>query len=289
MNKFDIGEAWSLALAFLREHLQMLVVVVGGGALVAALLQYFAVGGDQAAQMAAFQEAFRSGDLGQIANAGGAGAMGAAGFLFLLVGGVIQSAAEFAGLRIGFSRGQEDVGSALSYGLVAAILSILFYILLGIAAVIILVVPIMLLGGAALFASGGDAAGAAGSFGLIALLLVVAMLVFIWIAVRLSVMQPAMAAARSTNPLFGLSESWRLTRGNAFMIFVYFVLLIIAAIVIFLVAGAIVGMIGGLFGPFVSMLLTTILVGIPLTILGLAVTAGIYRSLASDIPTDVFA
>lgn len=290
MNRFDIGEAWSLGIAFLRDNAQMLAIVVGGGVLIAALLQYFAAGGiDQAAQFAAFQSAIQSGDMQQLANLGGAGALGAAGGLMLLVGGIVQSAAEFAGLRIGFSRGAEDVGSALSYGVVAAILSILFFIALAIVAAIVMVVPILLLGGAALFASGGDGAGAAGSFGLVALLVFVFLAVFIWIAVRLSVMQPAMAAARSTNPLFGVSESWRLTRGNALMIFVYFVLLGIATIVLTVVAGAIVGAIGGLFGGFIATLLTTLVVSLPITILWLSIQAGIYRNLAVDSSADVFA
>jgi hypothetical protein len=287
MGGFSIGEAWSQAMAFMTENLQMLAVVVGGGALLAAVIQYLVVGGDQMAQFAALQSAISSGDFSQLAegNAAAAG-MGAGAGLVAIVASIIQSGAEFAGVRIGLSRGQEDIGSALSYGVVAAILSLLLFIAIGIVAALVIGVPLVLLGVGAGLAGGGSAASMGG---IVALIVIVAIVVALWLAARLSVMQPAMAAARSTNPIYGLTESWRLTRGHALMIVLYLILLGIAAIVIFAIVGAIVGVLGAIAGPFVSMLLTTIIVGIPVTILFLSIGVGIYRTLAPDNSGDVFA
>lgn len=287
MNNFSIGEAWSQAMAFLTENLQMLAVIVGGGALIAAVIQYLVVGGDQMAQFAAMQSALSSGDFSQLAaaNAGAAG-FGAGAGLVAIIASVVQSGAEFAGTRIGLTRGQEDIGSAISYGLVAALLTLLLFFGIGIVAVLVIAIPAVLLG------VGAGLAGAAPGGGTVAVILLFSLALFvviIWVAVRLSVMQPAMAAARSTNPIYGITESWRLTRGNGLMIFLYLLLLGIAAIVIFFVAAAIVGVIGGLAGPFFAMLLSTVLVGIPLTIVSLAVGVGIYKALAPDISGDVFA
>lgn len=287
MNSFSIGEAWSQAMAFLTENLQMLAVVVGGGALLAAIIQYLVVGGDQMAQFAALQSAMSSGDFSQLAtaNAGAAG-FGAGAGLVAMLASVIQSGAEFAGMRIGLSRGQEDIGSAVSYGLVAALLTLLLFFAVGVVAVLVIAIPVVLLGVGAGMAS-ADSGG--GTVAVIVLLCLLLLVVFIWIMVRLSVMQPAMAAARSTNPVYGITESWRLTRGNALMIFIYLFLLGIAAMVIFFIAAAIVGMVAGLLGGFVGMLVTTVLVGVPLTILGLAVGVGIYKTLVPETAGDVFA
>lgn len=285
MNNFSIGEAWSQAMAFLTENLQILAVVVGGGALLAAVIQYLVAGGDQMAQIAAMQSAISSGDFSQLAtaNAGAAG-FGAGAGLVAIIASVVQSGAEFAGTRIGLTRGQEDIGSAISYGLVAALLTLLLFIGVAIVAALLIGLPIVLLG---VGMGGGEPSG--GAAAIILLLLLVFFVVFIWIMVRLSVMQPAMAAARSTNPIYGITESWRLTRGNALMIFVYLFLLGIAAIVIFFIAMAIVGALAGLLGGFIGMVLSTVLVGVPLGIVGLAVGVGIYKTLAPDKTGDVFA
>lgn len=287
MTNFSIGEAWSQAMAFLTENLQMLALVVGGGALLAAVIQYLVVGGDQMAQIAAMQSAISSGDFSQLAtaNAGAAG-FGAGAGLVAIIASIVQSGAEFAGTRIGLTRGQEDIGSAISYGLVAALLTLLLFIGVGIVAVLVIAIPVGLLGVGAGMAGAGSGGG---MVAVVALLSLVLLVVFIWIMVRLSVMQPAMAAARSTNPIYGITESWRLTRGNALMIFVYLLLLGIAAIVIFFIAMAIVGALAGLLGGFVGMLLSTIVVGVPLAIVGLAVGVGIYKTLAPDTAGDVFA
>jgi hypothetical protein len=290
MGNFTIGEAWSQAMAFLTENLQMLVVVVGGGVLIAAILQYLVVGGDQMAQLAALQAAFTSGDFSQLAQANaaaGAGVGALAGLIGIAVS-IIQSGAEFAGARLGLSRGQDDVGSAIGYGLVAALLTLLLFAAAIIGVSLIIALPIVVLGMSAGFAgSGGPGGGMIAAFALLALALFVVM---IWILVRLSVMQPAMAAVRSTNPIYGVTESWRLTRGNALMIFIYLFLLGIAAIVIFFVAAAIVGVVGGLLGAFAGLVLTTIVVSIPLSVLSLAVGVGIYRALSPEASAgDTFA
>ena len=285
MAQFDIGNAWSEAMAFLRDNFQLLLVLVGGGAVFAGVAQYLGAGGiDQTAQMAALQSAVSSGDWAKIAQAGAASPMGIGGGLMVILAAVVQGALQFAALRLGLTPGDDVTGSAIVYGLVATLATFLFYFAAALIAAIAIIVPLVALG------IGGGASGMGG--GVVALLAVLALVFFIaviWVVVRLSVIQPAMAAARSANPLYGIAESWRLTSGNALMIFVYSLLLGVAALVITLVGGLVLGGIGGLMGATAAMILTTIFLSAPLAVVGTAISAGIYRTLAPDTRGDIFA
>jgi hypothetical protein len=276
MQTFDIGKAWTEAMAFLRDNLQMLAILVGAGTLIAAVAQYFIMGGETQAQLAAIMAAAQSGDLGQLARAGANQPGGSAGGLILLLVALIPSTANFAALRLGLAGGEDDIGSAIVYGLIATVLLFLAFVVIGIVAVIAIALPLGLLG----------VAGGGGGVGVIMLLLILPLLIaFIWLVCRLSVMQPAMAAARSTNPLFGITESWRMTRGSALMIFVYLLVIGIATFVINLIVAGLFGLVGGIFG----VLMSSIIVAVPLAILNLSISAGMYRTLSDDPRADIFA
>lgn len=286
MNSFSIGDAWSHAVAFLKTHLQMLVIIVGGGLALSAILQYLSTGGiDQQQQLTAITTAMASGDFGRLANNPNA-AMGLGGGIFAIIAGIVQSAAQFAALRLGLAPGEEQTGSAISYGLGAAVTLMLFFIAVVIVAAIAIVVPMVALGTGAAAAGGGTPSGA-----MIALMVIAGLaflVLLVWLSVRLSVMQAAMAAARSTNPIYGIKESWRLTRGNALMIFLYFIVLGILALVVMAVMGGIIGVIGAAVGSIGTMILTTVILSIPVGIVGLGITAGIYQTLVPDTRYDIF-
>ncbi|MEQ1725272.1 MAG: hypothetical protein ABL882_05025 [Sphingopyxis sp.] len=284
MSEFSIGAAWSEAMAFLQRNMTLLLVLVGGSVLLAAIIQTFVFGLSQAAFQAQMQSAMTSGNMEAFLTTVLPGVAGAG-----LLGAIIQSTGQFAALRMGLS-GEEDYASALSYGVVAAIVSTLFWVALAFALAVIFGIILAALGAGAVFAGGGGGgavgAGMIGMFALVALLLIPLAL---WLAVRLWVIAPAMADARSANPLFGLSQSWRLSAPHQWTMLGYLILLIIAAIVIFGILGAIVGFIGAMLGETVGPILVAIVTGVPAGILGLAINAGVYRTLAPRDHGEIFA
>ena len=297
VGNFSIGEAWSQALAFLKTHMQMLLIVAGGGAVLAAILQYLGTGGEQLAQSQGMMGALARGDFAKFRELTAAGnaansALGGAYFLTVIGAAIVTSGTEMAAFRLGLLGEEEGVGQSIGYGIIATILSFLVFMLVGIVAVLVIAIPLGLLGAGAAFATAGAGGGTGGlaSVGIIMLLLILILIpLSLWISARLSVWRPAMAAARSVNPFFGIAQSWRLTRGSAWPIVGYLLLLIIAAIVIGVLAAGIVGVIGGLAGAFGALVLTTILITVPFTLLQISVTAGIYNTLVPVDSGDIFA
>ena len=92
------------------------------------------------------------------------------------------------------------------------------------------------------------------------------------------------------NPLYGLAKSWELTRGNSLMIIAF---LLVVGIALFTASALIAGIaaaLGGLVGGGVgAQLLAAVLAGIPTAMAGVALTAGIYRTIQPFDPADVFA
>lgn len=281
MNRFTIGEAWSQGLAFLNANFQTILILVGGSVLISAILQYGVLGFDEAAFQQQMQAAMRNGSLPAFFSSAGP-AVAISG----IVGGLLQSTAQFATFRVGLDNGQESVGSALGYGVIASIAYLLFSILIGIVLGIIVIIPFMLVGAGA-FAAGSTPG--AGAVGLIFLFVLALIPLALWLAARLSVVVPAMAEVRSFNPLYGFAQSWRLTRGNALPIIGFLIVLGIAIIVISLLLGGIFGFIGAAIGGVAGPMLAAVLVGIPTAVLGIGITAGIYRALVPFDAGSVFA
>ena len=274
--EFSLTRAWEAAVAFLREHLSMLIAVVGGGALIAGIAQYLLMG-DPAVQQAAIAAAIQSGDFGQIVQNNAA--LGPLASLGMMAVGLISTATQFAALRLGLSRDEGSVGSALGYGAVAALLSVLLFAGIALVAAVVVIVPIVLLAGV-----GGGA-----MIAILAVLIALALIpLLLWLFARLSVMQPAMAAARSANPLFGIAQSWEMTRGKALPIVGYYLLIGIVALVASAMLGAIVAIIGGALGPLVSAILSALAISAPAAVISTAIAAGLYRVLSPDRSTEIF-
>jgi len=143
--------------------------------------------------------------------------------------------------------------------------------------------------GAMGLAAGGGAEAAAGMMGVIGLILLLLLPVLLWLAARFSVSLPAMADARSANPLYGLATSWRLTSASQWAIMGYIALLIVALVVVFMVYGMIVGLVAMIFGSTLGPLLSSILIGVPQAVLTVAIAVGIYKALVPHDSRDVFA
>lgn len=290
MQNFDMGTAWNNAVAFLRDNLQMLLMVIGGTALFGTVIQLL-LGGDmaqqQAAQISALTQMLQGQDPRAAMESIAGNQMSGGSVFATLLAGLLSSAGTFAAFRLGLNPGDDTPPTAIGYGIMATIMFFLAAMVVGLIVGLIVVLPLVLLGvGAAASGGSGGALAGLGIFGGLFILAVV--IASIYLFVRLSVFQPAMAAARSLNPLYGAQTSWNLTRGNAGMIFLYLLLTSIAIFVVSLIVGGILGVLTGLLGAFVGTLLLTILLAIPLSILSVGITAGIYRTIAPDNRADIF-
>jgi hypothetical protein len=288
MDSFSFGDAWANCTAYIRENLVLLVTLVGGLNLFAGLCQYWLMGPEILGQQAHMMEALRSGDWQNLVDEQqSAAAMGGAAPLWLGLVALVPAAGELAVLRLTLAPDDRNIVAALAYGVVAIVLQVLLLIALVIAASVALAIPLVLLGmGAAFTGSGGAAMGAVGIITILICLIVVPLA--IWAAIRLCLMQPAMAAVPTINPLAGLTASWQLTRGHAGGIFLYSVLIGVAMIVVFLLASAIILGLGAIVGDIASMILSAVFVGIPFAILSVGISVGIYRTLAPSVAGQVF-
>lgn len=284
MNRISISQAWSYATSFFAgQGANHAIVLIGIGIFVPLVLQFALGGGAAMTDPMAF------------AAGGGFAAMGALAILLSLINYVLQTGSYFASWRIGLTNGAEPLGSALGFGFIAALPTLL----LAIAVVLILVlIGFMLFGGAlASMAMGGQPSpAAAAGTGLLMLFLIPLFLLFmVWLAARLCCTGPVMADQRTFNVLTGLSESWRMTAASQWKIFGYFILIGIALIVIFMILGMIVGVSmfagGGMpsGGSIIGIIVGALLLSIPIAYLQVGVPAGIYRALGGRSQSDVFA
>lgn len=278
MGQFSIGDAWSQAMAFLMDNLQALVMWIALPIVFFGVISGLFFNVDQVALQAVMQRATTTGDFAPVLAA-----MGGVSLLFVsLASIVIQTATQFAATRWGLGH-REDAGSLISFGLGAAVLSLLFYFIVAFVIGVALVLLIALLVGGA--GAGGGTTAAVGVGALLFLILLPALL---WLSARLSVAVPAMADARSANPLFGLAASWRLTAANQWAIFGYYLLLIVAAVVLVLVISGIAGVLGALIGTAGAAVVNALLVSAPVAIVSVSIAAGIYRTLAPSQQGSIF-
>lgn len=114
--------------------------------------------------------------------------------------------------------------------------------------------------------------------------------VTIYIAVKLSLASAVIVIENQINPIAALQRSWQLTKGNSLQIFVFYLLLLVAAFVIGLIAALTVGLVLALLGDRVQLVgnafvLSALVAGY--YAVSYAVTAAIYRQLAGRSSGDV--
>lgn len=278
MRDFDIGSATSSAVAFVSRNLRLILLLLGGAILVGQILVYAMVGSSPEAIAQQIASAGTSGDASQLFRLGG-GLLAAS-----VVAALLQATAQFAIYRIALSD-EQDMGSAIGYGTNAAILYLLFSFVVGIVVVLILALLIAAFIGMGVISSGG----ASMSIAMLGVGLVLVLIpLLIWLAARLFVAVPVMADARSINPIYGLTQSWKLTRRHQWPI-VGFVLLYIVAV---LILQGVLGLVGAIFtlalGDVVGAILGGIIVALPVGIIGLAAAYGAYDRLRPDDAGDIF-
>jgi len=284
MNRISISQAWSYATSFFAgQGANHAIALIGIGIFVPLILQIALGGGAAMADPMAF------------AAGGGFAAMGALAILLSLVNYVLQTGSYFASWRIGLTNGAEPLGSALGFGLIAALPTLLIAFVF---VLVLVLIGFVLFGGAMapMMMGGQPSQAASAGAGLLMLLLVPLFFLFmVWVAARFCCTGPVMADQRTFNVLTGLGESWRMTAASQWKIFGYFILIGIALFVIFLILGMIVGVSmfagGGVpsGGSMIGIIVGALLLSIPMAYLQVGVPAGIYRALGGRSQSDVFA
>jgi hypothetical protein len=290
MNKISISQAWSYATSFFSDqHGNHAILLIGIG-IVGPLILNIVTGG--AAAGAALTP-------DQLASGAALGAIGGLAIIAGLLGYVLQTGSYYASWRMGLAPGQESLGSAISYGMVASLpvllVTIGFILVFGILFGIIFGASFlpMLMGGAA----GADNFNPAMGLGIL-LAIPVFLFLMLWLAARLCCMAPVMAANRSYNPLTAIAESWRMTAASQWKLMGYFVLIGIIIVIISMIFAMIAGvsmLAGGAAGgelgtgSMVTFMVVGSLVSIPLAYLSVAIPAGIFRALGGGNNSDVFA
>lgn len=279
MNKISIGQAWSYATSFFAgQGANHAIALIGVGIFLPLILQFALGGGAMMTDPMSF------------ASGGGVAAMGGLMMLTSLVNYILQTGSYFASWRIGLSNGSEPLGSALTFGVIAALPALL----LGIVVVLVLVLIGFVMFGSALapmmMAEQPSAAGG----GLMLLLMLLFFLFVIWLGARFCCTGPVMADQRTYNVLTGLGESWRMTAASQWKIFAYFLLIGVALVVLLMILGMIVGVsmfAGGTpgAGSIIGIVIGALLLSIPMAYLQVGVPAGIYRALGGRSQADVFA
>ena len=274
IRKLDMGQAWEEATALMSRNRDMWPIVAAVFIFLPNAIFAVALPGttEVEAQIAAAGE-----DVEQMMQAL-SGFYGEIWWAIVLVG-LLQAVGMLAILALWAHRARPTVADALTFG-GKALLPLIAAQLLSTLLVVIVVVLLIALGAAI-------SAAVAGLLGLVGTVLAV----YLW--VKFSLIAPVVAAEHEFNPIRAMQRSWQVTKGNSLRIFGFFVLLLICAIVISLLAsmaGSIFAIAGEQVGLFAGAIVSA-LVTMALTVVYLAVLLAVYRQLAganAETVEDVF-
>lgn len=259
--KFDMGAAWNEASAMMSANRELLIVLAGIFFLLPALV--VALVGPTLPPMAfETMEDFerQSAILGDIY---------ADWWWLFLLGLLVQVLGYLAILALLRDDSRPTVGSAIGGGVRALLPAIATYLVfsIGLSLAIGLLLLITTL-----------------TAGLGAIVTFPLMLVgSIYVAVKASLAAPIIAVEKVANPFTVLSRSWKLTKGNTLRLFLFFLLIAIAYVVISIVIGLVTAGIAALLGPEVGPLLATTIsaiLGAIATVVMIAALAAAHRQLA---------
>lgn len=240
--KFDLDTAWKDAMGLLSRNLSLLAVVAGvffflpNAGITLAIPEMQELGKAQASgsfevMMAAVENLYRS-----------------YWWVFLIMA-VVQGIGVLAMLALVRRRANPTVGEALGSGakLVAS------YIAAQLMQTGIIVMVAFLL--IAVFAVTGLQA-------LAALGAVMASVVALYLLVKFSLISPVIGIEGERNPVVALRRSWALTKGNSMRLFVFYILLILAFVIVSAVISLVLGLVFALAGEQAALMGEAIISGI---------------------------
>jgi hypothetical protein len=268
MHKFDMARAWDGAVGLIKRNSDV-VLIVGG---VFFFLPYLAMA-MFVPEMMGGPEVTAATETGEEAFQRMLQVFSEHAWLFLLVT-VLQAVGVLGLLALLTDESRPTVGEALQTGAKSLLPYIGAQILQAFAMVAIFAVPVAL--GAVLPALG-------------LLLGLPAVAVILYIAIKFSLVAPVMVREKVLSPINALRRSWNLTKGNSFRLALFYILLIIALLVISgvltLVFGAL-ALVGGTAGTVITALLNALL-NMATVIVSMSIIASVHRQLAGDTPDNI--
>ncbi len=259
--KFDLDTAWKDAVGLLKRNAGLLSVIAG----VFFFLPYAAIM-IGLPEMTALEQAEASGDPDAI--------MATVTDLYMtywwvfLILAVIQGIGLLAMLALLRRRASPTVGEALATGSrsVASYIAAQLLQTILLAAVIGLIVGLLSLGGQALAVLG----------------VLIAAVVICYLLTKFSLVSPVIGIDGELNPLRALVQSWRLTAGNSLRLFLFYVLLLLAVVVVSAVASLVLGLLFALGGEQAALLgsaVTSALINAVMIVLAVCILAAVHRQL----------
>jgi hypothetical protein len=195
----------------------------------------------------------------------------------LIAVGLLSLTGTLAMIALFTDRSRPTVGEAIRQGAVATVTVIAAQILLGMAATLVLIV-------------GATLAATLGLTALNLLLALVALGTLIWIAVRISLLSPAVVIDGLRNPVAALQRSWTLTQGNAGRLLAFYILLGVAFVVAMVLIQIAVGLVtklvvAGQVAQIVDALVSTVLQAV-MSVYFAAVIAAAHSQLSGTAPAS---
>jgi hypothetical protein len=264
--KLDMGRAWNDALALLRGNQQVVLIVAGVffflPNLALSLLMPDTMG--EAETRVAGEPDFDA----MIQAA--ATLYGEIWWQILLVS--LLSAIGMLGLlALLTDHNRPTVGQALKAGAIYLVPYICAQILIGLAAALIVLIPV--------------AAGVAAGVGAGALLGILAFVGVIYIYTKFSLAVPVIVIEETMNPLRALARSWALTKGNSVRLFLFYLLIFVVFFVAIMVLGIVGGALGLIAGQEANLIINGLLgaaVNMGMVTVYLAVLAAVHRQLSGN-------
>ena len=261
--QFDSNRAWREATALASANREVLLAVAGVFFLLPGFASVLFLSDFQADMMANFgnpaaAERIMEGMTGPVVGFG-------------LVSFLLQSVGYLAMLALLTDRARPTVAEAIG-GAIKALPTVIGAALLFFASYLMAVLVFTLVVGALGAVTGLGA--------VVAVLLPLLVAGMVYVMVKLSLILPVIVIEDIRNPMSALTRSWRLTKGNSLRIFVFYLLLAVAYLVIVMVVGMVAmaltaliagqgkaamlvgGLISGIVGAAASALLTAILAAI---------------------------
>lgn len=256
--KFDMSAAWRDAVAMISANREVLLVVAGIFFFIPSMVTGLLIGEPERMAIANIEDAQRQ----MLATYTEWGWLLAIAAVFTMVGYL----ALLALLR---DHNRPTVGEAIKIGLMGLLPAIGTYLVLvlglGLAFGILLAI-----------------AAATGNEAIAAIVTILVVAIFIYVLVKVSLSWPVIAIDKVFNPFKILGRSWRLTKGNSLRLFLFYLLLLVAVIVIStvvsLVGAAFVLAVGESVGLTINAFLSA-LVGAAASIVFVGVFAAVHRQL----------
>src|SRR5688500_574299 len=270
--KFSMSAAWNDAMALMQGNREVLAIVAGVFFLLPGLVMAVMFAEQQAQAMAALQSMVQ----GQMLQGEPPSVLQAAPVWFIVVGLAaffIQLIGYLALLALMDDRRRPTVGEAIGTAF-KYLLPLIGAVILFIVGYVVCALLISLVFGLLIAGIGAVSTTVAG---LLSVILAIGLLVAVfWVMVRLSLIFAEMVLAEKMNPISAYIGSWRLTKGNSFRLFLFYLLLIIVYMVIYMVifgllmsiatlalpdtvAGLLMGVISGVVGALFGVVGTAII------------------------------